>query len=109
MKVKIVFFAAASLLNAALLFAGDKPNTADPRQVAANVGRLLELGHYSRWKLGPEMSERILETYLEDLDSDKVFLTQDDVNRLSVRYGKSIGRDALLGDFGPAKAIYDIL
>jgi hypothetical protein len=83
MNVKIVFFVTASLLNAALLFAGDKPNTADLRQVAANVGRLLELGHYSRWKLGPEMSERILETYLEDLDSDKVFFTQDDVNRLS--------------------------
>jgi len=48
MNVKIVFFAAASLLNAALLFAGDKPNTADPRQVAASVGRLLELGPLQR-------------------------------------------------------------
>ncbi|MGA8658752.1 MAG: S41 family peptidase, partial [Chthoniobacterales bacterium] len=108
MNVKIGFFAAASLLNAALLFAGDKPDTAAPRQVAANVGRLLELGHYSRWKLGPEMSERILETYLEDLDSDKVFLTQNDVNRLSARYGTTIGKAVLLGDLGPAKAIYDI-
>jgi carboxyl-terminal processing protease len=108
MNVKIVFFAAASLLNAALLFAGDKPNIADLRQVAANVGQLLELGHYSRWKLGPEMSERILETYLQDLDSDKVFLTQDDVNRLSAQYGATIGKAVLLGDLGPAKAIYDI-
>jgi len=108
MNVKIVFFAAASLLNAALLFAGNKPNTADPRQVAASVGRLLELGHYSGWKLGPEMSKRILETYLEDLDFDKVFLTKGDVNRLSARYGINIGKAVLLGDLGPAKAIYDI-
>jgi carboxyl-terminal processing protease len=108
MNVKIVFFAAASLLNAALLFAGDKPNTADPRQVAASVGRLLELGHYSGWKLGPEMSKRILETYLEDLDSDKVFLIEGDVNRLSARYGSNIGKAVLLGDLRPAKAIYDI-
>jgi carboxyl-terminal processing protease len=108
MNVKIVFFAAASLLNTALLFAGDKPNTADPRHVAANVGRLLELGHYGRWKLGPEMSKRILETYLEDLDPDKVFLTQDDVNRLGARYGTSVGKAVLVGDLGPAKAIHDI-
>ena len=107
-NVKIVFFAAASLLNAALLFAGDKLNTADPQQVAASVGRLLELGHYSGLKLGSEMSERILETYLEDLDYDKVFLTKGDVNRLSAQYGANIGKAVLLGDLGPAKAIYDI-
>ena len=108
MNVKIVCFAAASLLNTALLFAGDKPNTAGPQQVAADVGRLLELGHYSGWKLGPKMSKRILETYLEDLDSDKAFLTQGDVNRLSARYGSNIGKAVLLGDLGPAKAIYDV-
>jgi carboxyl-terminal processing protease len=107
MSVKIVFFAVASLLNTAVLFAGDKPNTADSRQVAANVGRLLELGHYSGWKLGPEMSQRILKTYLEDLDSDKVFLTQGEVNRLTARYGVNIGKAVLLGDLGPAKTIYD--
>ena len=107
MSVKIVFFAVASLLNTAMLFAGDKPNTDDSRQVAANVGRLLELGHYSGWKLGPEMSQRILKAYLEDLDSDKVFLTQDDVNRLTARYGANIGKAVLLGDLGPAKIIYD--
>ena len=106
--VKIGFFVVASLLNAALLFARDKPNTADLRQVAANVGRLLKLGHYTGWKLGPEMSKRILETYLEDLDSDKVFFTQHDVNQLGARYGTRVGKAALVGDLGPAKAIYDI-
>ena len=108
MNVKIVCFAAAWLLNPSLLLAGDKPSTAGPQQVAADVGRLLELGHYSGWKLGPEMSKRILETYLDDLDSDKVFLTQGDVNRLSARYGSNIGKAVLLGDLGQAKAIYDI-
>jgi len=106
MNAKVVFLAVASVLNTALLFAREKPNTADLRQIAANEGRLLELGHYSRWKLGPEMSERILETYLQDLDSDKLFFTQDDVNRLRARYGTSIGKAVLLGDLGPAKAIY---
>jgi carboxyl-terminal processing protease len=107
MSVKIVFFAAASLLNTALLFAGEKPNTADSRQVAADVGRLLEWDHYSGRKFGSEMSQRILKIYLEDLDSDKVFFTQDDVNRLTARYGANIGKAVLLGDLGPAKTIYD--
>ncbi len=108
MNLKIFLFAAASLLDTALLCAGDQPNSADLRQVAATVGRLLEHGHYSRWKLGPEMSARILETYLEDLDYDKVFLTQVDVIHLSAHYGADIGERVLLGDLDPAKAIYDI-
>ena len=78
------------------------------RQIAATVGRLLEEGHYSRWKLGPEMSARILETYLEDLDYDRAFLTQADVNRLNAQYGTNIGAKVLLGDLAPAKAIYDV-
>jgi carboxyl-terminal processing protease len=108
MNVKIVFFAVALLLNAAALCAEDRPDTVATWQIAADVGRLLEEGHYSRWKLGPEMSARILETYLEDLDYDKAFLTQPDVNQLSAQYGNDIGAKVLLGDLGPAKAIYDV-
>jgi carboxyl-terminal processing protease len=108
MNVKIVFFAAASLLDAALLFAGNEPDTAPFRQVGAAVGRLLEQRDYSRLEPGPEMSERILETYLEDLDYNKVFLTQGDVNRLSAQYGTNLRERVLFGDLGPAKAIYDI-
>ena len=108
MNVKIIFFAVALLLDAASLCAEDKSNTVPTGQIAATVGRLLEEGHYSRWKLGPEMSARILETYLEDLDYDKAFLTQADVNQLNAQYGTNIGAKILLGDLGPAKAIYDI-
>src|SRR5215469_13543954 len=108
MNIKIILLVAASFLDASLLCAGSKPKTADRLQVAATEGRLLEQSHYSRWKLGPEMSARILETYLEDLDYDKVFLTQRDVNQLRAQYGTSIGEKVLLGDLSPAKAIYDI-
>jgi carboxyl-terminal processing protease len=107
MNAKIIFLAAASLLDATLLCAGNKPNTAEPWQVPVTVSRLLEQGHYTRWKLGPEMSARILETYLEDLDYNKAFLTQADVNRLNAQYGANIGERVLVGDLGPAKAIYD--
>jgi carboxyl-terminal processing protease len=108
MNVKIIFFGVALLLDAASLCAEDKSNTVPTGQIAATVGRLLEEGHYSRWKLGGEMSARILETYLEDLDYDKAFLTQADVNQLNAQYGTNIGAKVLLGDLRPAKAIYDI-
>jgi len=108
MNVKIVLLAVASLLDISSLCAGSKPDTADRLQVAAIEGRLLEEGHYSRWKLGHEMSERILLTYLADLDSDKTFFTQRDVNQLRAQYGANIGERVLLGDLGQAKAIYDI-
>jgi carboxyl-terminal processing protease len=108
MNIKIILLVAASLLDASLLCAESKPKTADRLKVAATEGRLLEEGHYTGWKLGPEMSARILETYLEDLDYDKMFLTQRDVNQLRAQYGTSIGERVLLGDLSQAKAIYDI-
>jgi carboxyl-terminal processing protease len=108
MNAKIIFFAVALLLDAASLRAGNKPTNIALGQVAATVGRLLEEGHYSRWKLGPAMSARILETYLEDLDYDKAFLTQADVNQLGTQYRASIGAKVLLGDLAPAQAIYGV-
>ena len=96
------------LLNSPLVFGEDKPNTADPRQVAITVGRLLEQGHYSRQKLDPEMSKRILETYLENLDYNKLFLTQEDVDQFNQKYGATLGDSILLGDLQPAKEIYGV-
>ena len=81
--MKTISIAAAAVLllsNSPFIFGEDKPNAADPRQVAITVGRLLEQGHYSRQKLDPEMSKRILETYLENLDYNKLFFTQEDVD-----------------------------
>src|ERR1700739_4031369 len=78
--MKTIRFAVAAVLplfNSACIFGEDKPNSADPRQVAVTVGRLLEQGHYSRQKLDAEMSKRILQTYLEGLDYNKLFFTQE--------------------------------
>ena len=88
--MKTISIAAAAVLlafNSTFVFGEDKPNSADPRQVAITVGRLLEQGHYSRQKLDPEMSKRILETYLENLDYNKLFFTQEDVDQFSQKYG----------------------
>ena len=109
--MKTISIAAAAVLllfNSTFVLGEDKPNAADPRQVGITVGRLLEQGHYSRQKLDAEMSKRILETYLENLDYNKLFLTQEDVDQFTQKYGTSLGDSILLGDVQPAKDIYAV-
>jgi carboxyl-terminal processing protease len=105
MKIRRRLFA---LFVSAGLLITEGPSAADSRQIALAVGQLLEQGHYSGWQLGPQMSERILHTYLEDLDYNKLFLTQGDVSRLRAKYGKTLGRDIPRANFGPATAIYGV-
>jgi carboxyl-terminal processing protease len=97
-----------ALFVSAGLLLPEAPSAADSRQIALAVGQLLEQGHYSGWQLGPQMSERILHTYLEDLEDNKLFLTQGDVNRLRAKYGKTLGRDIPRANLGPATAIYGV-
>ena len=96
------------LLNSAAVFGQDKPNWADLRQVTIKVARLLEQGHYSRQKIDADLSKRVLVTYLENLDGNKLFLTQEDVDQFSRKYGATLGKSILLGDLQPAKEIYNV-
>ncbi len=109
--MKTISIAAAAVLllfNSTFVFGDDKPNSADPRQVAITVGRLLEQGHYSRQKLDAEMSKRILQTYLQGLDYNRLFFTQEDVDQFTQKYGATLGDSILLGDLQPAKEIYSV-
>src|SRR5262245_62967279 len=109
--MKNISIAAVAVLfgvTSCLLFAEEKPNAADPHQVAITVGRLLEQGHYSRQKLDAEMSKKILASYLENLDYNKLFFTQEDINQITKKYGMTLGDSVLLGDIQPAKEIYNV-
>src|SRR5437762_11816685 len=80
----------------------------DAEQVAVSVGRLLEEGHYTHQPLNDEVSKKFLKTYLELLDFSHLFLTQQDVDALTQKYGTSIDDDVLLGNLKPAYEIYDL-
>ncbi len=109
MKTTSIAVSAVLLLfNSTCSFAQEKPSTADPRQIAITVGRLLEQGHYTRQKLDAETSKRILETYLEDLDYNKFFFTQEDVDQFNQKYGSNLGDSILLGDLQAARDIYAV-
>src|SRR5260370_35460943 len=107
--MKTISIAAAAVLsffNSNLVHEEDnKSSAADPHQVAITVGRLLEQGHYSRQKLDAEMSKRILETYLENLDYSKLFFTQEDIDQFTRKSATTLGASTLLRTLKPAKEI----
>ncbi len=86
-------------------FAANEP---DAGQISISVGRLLEQGHYSKRKLDDEMSRQLLKNYLDNLDYNHLFFTQQDVDAFSRKYGTALDDDILLGNPNPAYDIYDL-
>lgn len=81
-------------------------SSVDPSQVAISVASWLERGHYTRAKLDEEMSRKFLETYLTNLDYNKLYFTQKDVDEFTQKYGDTLASSALRGDLGPAREIF---
>src|SRR6202011_1835479 len=106
--IRIVTVTTLICLTAAYAFAENKSSTADPRQVAITVGRLLEQGHYSRQRLDARMSRKVLDSYLQNLDYNKLFFTQEDIDKVVRDHGTTLGDDILLGHLQSAKEIYGI-
>ena len=85
--------------------AADEP---DPGQIEISVGKLLEQGHYSRRKLDDKVSQELLKNYLDTLDYNHLFFTQQDVAAFTAKYGTTLDDDILLGNPEPAFQIYNL-
>ncbi len=81
---------------------------ADLDKVAVSVARLLEQGHYSRQKLDDEVSQKVLNQYLQDLDPNKLFFTQAEIDDLNARYATTLDDAILSGDLDPARNIFSL-
>ena len=53
------------------------------------------------------ISDRLLHTYLETLDYNKQYFTQQDVDEFTKKYDTELDDDIWLGDLSPAYVIYD--
>lgn len=94
---------------AALILVSAAPSgnaSADSSQVAIAVGRWLEQAHYTRQKLDDEMSLRLLNTYLESLDYNRLYFTQADIDEFTKKYGSTLDDAVLRGDLDPAREIF---
>ncbi len=101
-----------ALLAAALLAApphsvcaGEKTQL-DEAAVALAVSNWLQQAHYSRQELDATMSRKLLNTYLELLDYNKLYLTQQDVEEFNARYGDSLHRLIQAGNLEAAHDIF---
>ncbi|MFZ4779496.1 MAG: S41 family peptidase, partial [Terrimicrobiaceae bacterium] len=105
-------FSRNGLLAALILTAIPLPQAAqaatspDSGQVALAVARWLEQAHYTRKKLDDEMSQKLLTTYLEALDYNKLYFTRKDVDEFQSKYGSGLDDAIFRGDLSPAHEIF---
>lgn len=111
-----VILLSCALLTGSLAAAPEKEqDTARYGEIATTVARMLESAHFSRTRLNQEVApgvsqaRRVLDTYLEQLDYNRLFFTQQDIDEFVAQYGNSLQDDILLGNLEPAWKIYDRL
>ncbi len=104
------FFKSLALVLVTLGFSGAEFTSAatspDSGQVALAVARWLEQGHYSKKKLDDEMSAKLLTTYLESLDYNRLYFTQKDVDEFTDKYATTLDDAIFRGDLTPAQEIW---
>ena len=100
----IVTFAAIGLLWKPGLGAAEP----DPGQVTINVARLLENVHYSKQRLDSALSRRLLRNYLDSLDYNHLFFTQEDVEALTAQWSEKLDAEILAGRTIAAHQIFDL-
>jgi len=88
--------------------AGDSDFKNIAPKVAQAVGELLEKAHYSRRQLDDTLSKQLLKNYLERLDYNHLFFTQDDVDGFSAKYATTLDDCIMAGDLDPAAKIFEI-
>jgi carboxyl-terminal processing protease len=78
----------------------------DQGQIALAVANWLQQAHYSREKLDDSMSQKLLTTYLDLLDYNKLYLTQEDVNEFTQKYATTLDDSIARGNLAPAHEIF---
>ena len=79
----------------------------EPGQIAIAEAKALEQLHYTRHQLDDSVSDRLLHTYIETFDFNRLFFTQSDIDGYEKKYDKELDDAIWLGDMKPAQVIYD--
>ncbi len=86
-----------------------KAEEADFNQVGKQMVIMLQNSHFARLPFNEELSQRFLEDYLSDLDSQRLYFTQQDINKFTKAYGNRLHSILLDGECLPvATEIYDV-
>ncbi|MCB1078937.1 MAG: hypothetical protein KDM64_14040, partial [Verrucomicrobiae bacterium] len=80
----------------------------DYGDIALRVAEMLEDEHYLRHPFDDEMSERLLDIYIDYLDFSRVYFTQQDIDRFNSEYRTSLDEAVRSREIGAAYDIYGI-
>jgi carboxyl-terminal processing protease len=92
---------------AATLACSASAQRADFNEVGRQMAIMLQNSHFAKLDFNEELSRRFLDDYLRDLDFQRLYFTQEDVNRISADYGDNLHTQLLQGEsMTPAIEIY---
>ena len=75
---------------------------ADFNEVGRQMAIMLQNSHFARLPFNAELSQRFLDDYLTDLDSQRLYFTQEDVDGFEAVYGNQLHTLLLHGNSIPA-------
>lgn len=82
---------------------------ADFNEVGRQMAIMLQNSHFARLPFNAELSKKFFDDYLKDLDSQKLYFTQEDVDGFVAKYGENLHTLLLKGDsMEPATEIYGV-
>ena len=82
---------------------------ADLNEVGRQMAIMLQNSHFGRLPYDAKLSRKFFDDYLADLDFQKLYFTQEDVDVFSQKYGDRLHTLLLESDVvDPAKEIYDV-
>lgn len=96
-------FPKAACVAAAIAFAHPaQAQQADFNEVGRQMAIMLQNSHFARLPFNEELSKRFLEDYLKDLDFQRLYFTQQDVDGFTEKYGDRLHTLLLQGNCMPA-------
>lgn len=75
---------------------------ADFNAVGRQMAIMLQNSHFARLPFNAELSQRFLDDYLKDLDFQRLYFTQDEVDGFKLKYGDQLHTLLLNGNSMPA-------
>lgn len=80
---------------------------ADFGDVAMRVAYMLRNRHYTRTNFDDAMSKRVFENYLEFLDYNRMYFTQEDIDEFTEKYETKLDESVFSESIEPAREMYE--
>lgn len=82
------------------------PTPEEYGNIAKVVSEVFEILHFSQRRMDKQMSREILDTYLDQLDSNKFYFLQADIDNIRQSYGNTLDISLKYRDLTPAHKIF---